>query len=174
MVWLALSQDWVGSDAARPFASAVLIAGGVAIAMSSRRRELDIDTGVSRCTTIVLPRTFQFAQAPRKLIIRALAGDLVVDLSEALLPRQQEIEIDLLSLYGFIKILIPEEWMVVHGRLETAHRIRLDGKLDPPYAYSLPPSSGEDAPDWHGGRGGVVLNVSGFGGSVVLLRTSST
>jgi hypothetical protein len=70
---------------------------------------------------------------------------------------------------------------VVHGRLETARRIRLDGKLDPPYAYTPPRASDEDededededAPDWHGGHGGVVLNISGVGGSVVLLRTSS-
>ncbi|SNR35211.1 LiaF transmembrane domain-containing protein [Actinomadura mexicana] len=172
LTWLAVARDWFASETMRPFASAVLVVGGVAVAMSSGRRDLDIDTGVRRCMAIVMPRVSRFAQAPRKLVVRALAGDVVIDLSEARLPRQQEMEIDLALLYGYVQILIPEGWAVVRGRLETARRIRLDGKLDPPYVYSPPPASDADGPDWHGGRGGVVLNISGIGGSVVLRRTS--
>ncbi|MFA1546710.1 LiaF transmembrane domain-containing protein [Actinomadura chokoriensis] len=173
LAWLAVNRDWFGSEAMRPFASAVLVAGGVAVAMSSGRRDLNIDTGVRRCMAVVLPRVSRIAQVPRKLIVRALAGDVVIDLSQARLPRQREIEIDLALLYGHVEILVPDDWAVVHGRLETARWIRLNGRLDPPYAYSPPPASDEDEPDWHGGRGGVVLNISGIGGSVVLVRTSS-
>ncbi|WP_433334545.1 LiaF transmembrane domain-containing protein [Spirillospora sp. CA-294931] len=163
--WLVVSRDWFASEAARPFASAVLVAGGVALAMSRRSRDFDIDTGVWRCTTVLVPRKSLFDRAPRKLVVRALAGDVAVDLTGARLPLEKEVDIDLFLLFGHVRLAIPREWVVVHGRLETARGIRLDGDLDPPYTHS------DEGPVWHGGRGGVVLNVSGVGGTIVLERT---
>jgi len=177
VVWIGTSYGLVDLAAVRPLGSAVLIAGGAVVAMSRRSSELDIDTGVRSCTALIFPRSPRFAGTPRKYVIRALAGDVILDLSRTPLPPEDEIVFDLFLLYGYVRLTLPKDWVVVHGRLETARRIRLDGTLDEPYKY-VPPEPSDDGddedeemPEWHGGRGGAILNISGFGGTLVLVRS---
>jgi hypothetical protein len=137
-----------------------LIGLGVIIAMS-RHEKQQIDTGVQRCTAILLPvhRPLN-GVAPVKLIARAIFGFLVLDLSHASYPGTDRLWIDITCVLGRIEIKLPKDWTVQAGRIELARRMTFEGRLTS--AEIAPSGKDEKVVDLNL----VVLNVQGWAGAV--------
>jgi hypothetical protein len=142
-----------------------LIGVGVIIAMSNHEN-LQSNTGVERCTAILLPRTRHVTGiASLKIIGRAIFGMLRLDLSRADYPTTaSRLWVDVTCVMGRVEIILPKEWKVRAGRLELARHITFEGSLT--NSDLAPPT---ELADKYGEKL-VVLNVLGWGGAVLIQR----
>jgi hypothetical protein len=142
----------------------IFIVLGVVIAMS-RHKKSEIDTGVQRCTTVLLPTHRRISgEAPRKLIMRAIFGLLALDFSQATYPGYARLWIDITCVMGRVELTLPKDWKVQAGRIELARRISFEGKLSSPELAPLYEQDDEV------GKNVVVLNVQGWVGAVQVQR----
>jgi hypothetical protein len=138
----------------------ILIGLGVVIAMS-RHEKQQVDTGVQRCTAILLPAHPPLnGTAPRKFVARAIFGFLVLDLTHASYPGTDRLWIDITCVLGRVEIRLPKDWKVQAGRIELARRMAFEGRLTS--AEIAPPGRHDDEV----GTNLVVLNVQGWAGAV--------
>lgn len=169
-IWAAASGGLLDSLAVERVLPIVLTIGGVAIAMSSRSHEADLDTGVVTRTAFLLPRRVKLDKTPEKLVLRALVGDANVNLSQLSREPMDDLQLDLSIFYGRIELLLPRQWTVVHGQVESARRVAVSGKLDWPYREPHPED--KEYGSWRDDATlRTVINLSGLGGALVLIRT---
>ncbi|WP_143229710.1 hypothetical protein [Actinophytocola xanthii] len=170
LLWLSVQLDLFPLGRAVEIAPLALVAGGILVAMTERRREDPLASIVRRRTSLFLPRRLVVTgPAPQKLIARCLFGDLVLDLEKATFPKEpsgvlaDRLTIDLTVLGGWTEVRLPAEWPVRAGRLVLGHPMALVGELS-----SRVPAIDEvvssDEPNL------VVLNIQGWLGRVVLTR----
>lgn len=148
-------------------APAVLILGGVFVALFRGRSGTGIDTGVRRYTSLLYPpaRPPMAGTAPKKLILRALLfGTVRIDLSGSDFPLEPRLVVDITVLWARVEVKLPSDWTVLAGRVELTSGVRFSGDLSQPVFASPLPAQGEAKT--------VVVNVQGLGGAVSLTRGS--
>jgi hypothetical protein len=167
-IW-AVASEGLLSLAVERVLPIVLTIGGVAIAMSNRSHEPDLDIGVVTRTAFLFPRRVELDSPPQKLAVRAILGDANVNLSQLAREPMDDLHLDLLIFYGRVELLLPRQWTVVHGQVESARRVAVSGELDRPYREPRPDE--KQYADWDDAKLRTVINLSGLGGALILVRT---
>lgn len=139
-------------------AAFILIGLGVVVAMS-RPEKQGIDVGVQHCTAVLLPAHRDISGiAPSKLIVRAVFGQLRIDLSQA--THSGELSIDITCVLGRVELTLPKGLQVRAGRVELARRMTFEGTLTSSKLALPAAQGGEEEQDM------IVLNVQGWAGAV--------
>lgn len=146
---------------------AMLVAGGVVVAMGRRSGEPDLPSIVLRYWSMLLPvsRRVQ-SPAPHKLIVYCLLGHLTLDFTQAAYPTVSapRITVDLTLLGGRVEFLLPDNWTVQAGRLSLAKGTQFSGRI------GLFDQAADEPSDDEFGLNLVVLNVQGWSGMVCLVQ----
>lgn len=145
---------------------ALLVAGGVVVAMSRRSREPTLAAIVARHCSVFMPikPIDVHGVAPHKFILRCILGGIRLNLTKARYPPSADrITIDITLLGGWVVLHVPHGWPVHAGRVDLARGTQFVGNLN----ARLPVhdvSSKEDEPNL------VVLNVQGLSGRMTISR----
>ena len=144
----------------------IIIGAGVVVAMS-QPRDFQIGATVKRYTTILLPvRHRVIGSASPKIVVRAIFGMVLVDLSKADYPKGVgRLSVDLTCIMGRIEIVVPRGWRVLAGRVDLARGMSFEGTLTD---SELAPLKEQEAEH---GKKLVALNIQGWGGAVVVERS---
>lgn len=145
---------------------ALLVAGGVVVAMSRRSREPALAAIVARHWSVFVPIKPIRVQgvAPHKFILRCLLGEIQLDLTEAHYPASaHRITVDITLLGGWVVVHVPRGWPVRAGRVDLARGTQFVGYLSSPLPVEEVPEVG-DEPNL------VVLNVQGLSGEMTISR----
>jgi hypothetical protein len=162
----AAAMDLPGIPDPDKVGAAVLVLGGVAVALSRHRDHSMVEARVRRYRATLLSTVPAgvTGESPAKLVIRALLGGVVkLDLSGAEYPAVDRIMVDITIIFGRVELTIPANWTAQAGRIELAHRVDFSGPLDTTEIAPVVPEQ-DDIPR-------VVVNVQGLGGAVALFRT---
>jgi hypothetical protein len=169
-LWLSIQLGLFPVESALEAGPVVLVAGGILVAMTERRREDPLASIICRRTSFFLPRrvTVQGA-APHKLVARCLFGDIVLDLSKATFPeskgsiRVKQMTIDLTVVGGWAEVRLPASWPVRAGRMVLGRPMAFVGELTSSIPADHPASTDESNL--------VVLNIQGWLGRIILTRS---
>jgi len=164
LLWFAAEHRMLQRSLFTHFPAFILIGVGVGVAMS-RRRNISIDTGVERYGAVLFPARRRISgEARRKLIVRAIFALLQLDMSKADFPAGGKLWLDVTCIMGRIELILPKGWAVQAGRIELAQRITFGGTLT---RSDITPIEAEEKDS---DSNLVVLNVLGWGGSVMVER----
>lgn len=164
---LAIQFDVLTAGVLGRVGPALLVAGGVVVAMSRRSREATL---VARHWSVFAPikPIGVLGVAPHKFILRCLLGEIRLDLAKAHYPgRADRITIDITLLGGRVELRVPHGWPVRAGRLDLARGTRFIGNLSSPIPVLDVPEEKDEADL-------VVLNVQGWSGRVTITRDQPT
>jgi hypothetical protein len=164
----------------------LLITGGVrimvAVPLPTRPRRRDVDT-FRRVYAGPFQRTvFEPAKAahtPRHISVFSCLGAVTVDLTGAAAPATPLIEIFVTGCGATVKIVIPDGWIAVAGRVTAVRRVRMRGPLDSPRPVEDPNAEFQKlrelvkrkeaaAKVMEGSGAAVVVHVVGLAGSVTV------
>jgi len=155
---LALATHTITVRRLADAAPAVIIAVGVYAVLAKPTPAARVETGVRRYTALFWVRRpiKPDGRAPAVIVVRAVFGNLTLDLSGLEEPRDQResVVLDTTVLFGRVALVTGSAWRVKPGRLHLTRAVHFDDK----HAEPAPPSARP-----------IVLNVQGCCSTVAVM-----
>ncbi len=158
-IWLLADLHHIEVQLSGRLAAVALIMVGLALTLVRPARGVHATQGVMGRTAVVFAREWRVgADAPPQLIARAFLTQLTTDLSAVRDASRLAVLVTILS--GRCEMIVPDDWLIIPGRLDAARGIRIDDRRQ-----ARPLADADAAPLE------LTIHVSGFLGTV-LIRTS--
>lgn len=142
---------------------AALILGGLVLSLSGRSGSAHADGPIQVWHSFLWPKRHVLrGNAPAKLILRCVLGEIALDLTEIAFPDEDELTFDVTILGGRVQLLLPHNWHVQAGRVEFARAMAFEGVLTSSKRHEADQEIGNL----------VVLNVQGWLGSLAVTQST--